>query len=56
MAVIGLLQLTLRHVADEEAKNSKSRSVTAWGRFLKDVLNQRTVDGKTALMLACANG
>ncbi|KAK9808944.1 hypothetical protein WJX72_006738 [[Myrmecia] bisecta] len=57
-AVVEVLQTTAKDIAGMDTGDLKIKtiSVVTWGRFLKDVLNQRTSQGQTPLMLACEAG
>lgn len=58
-AVVEVLQSSAAQVAGCESTGElKEPSITAltWQRFVKDVMNARTLGGKTPLMLACENG
>ncbi len=58
-AVVEVLQSTAAQIAGGESTGElKEPSITlfTWGRFVKDVMNARTLSGKTPLMLATENG
>lgn len=58
-AVVEVLQSSAAQIAGGESTGElKEPSITlfTWGRFVKDVMNARTLSGKTPLMLASENG
>ncbi len=58
-AVVEVLQSSAAQIAGGDTSGDlKEPSITVftWGRFVKDVMNARTITGKTPLMLACEYG
>lgn len=58
-AVVEVLQSSAAQIAGGDTSGDlKEPSITVftWGRFVKDVMNARTLQGKTPLMLACEHG
>ncbi|BDA44275.1 probable E3 ubiquitin-protein ligase XBOS33 at N-terminal half [Coccomyxa sp. Obi] len=58
-AVVEVLQSSAAQIAGGDTSGDlKEPSITVftWGRFVKDVMNARTLSGKTPLMLACEHG
>ena len=57
-ALVDTLMQASSDVAGSNSGNWKEEAINAltWGRFLKDVLNARTSQGETALILACIEG
>ena len=58
-AVVEVLQSSAARIAGGDTSGDlKEPSITVftWGRFVKDVMNARTLQGRTPLMLACEHG
>ena len=57
-ALVDTLSQTASDVVGSDSSNWKEEAINAlsWGRYLKDVLNARTTQGETAVILACTEG
>lgn len=57
-AVVEVLQSSAAGVAGCDGGDLKEPTINliSWSRFVKDVMNARTSQGKTPLMLACERG